>query len=217
MLETKPQTIGRTARATPLRSLASPSFTGRTATAHAIPAPERDARTAERAARRAVGGRTRSQRMDRSEARLLAWTVSAAILVCGLLVVYLAAYARVTTLGLAQSKMRAVYRAEWQENQLLRAQEAALKSPYRIADRAERLGLTKDHKRVDYIPPSVSMPDAPAPIMLGAAAQADAFADSNVTTTTAGDAVANKAGSEADSQGTDSGTTKDDNSADRHD
>jgi cell division protein FtsL len=178
MLETRPQSIGRTtARATATRPFASPSFTSRAATARAIPAPlpERDARAAERMARQAVNGRSREQRMVRSEARLLAWTVAAAVVVCSLLVVYVAAYARVSALNIEQNKMRAAYRAKWQENQLLKAQEANLKSPYRIDESAKRLGLVMSRQGAHYISPIGTVPDAPAPIMLGAAPQADAF------------------------------------------
>ena len=220
MLETKPQSVGRTS---PSRSSAhrAPSALGAT-TARPLPSrsqfTERDLREAERTARRVTGEQqTRSHRMTRSEARLLTWTVSSATIVCGLLVLYLAAYAHLTLLGIEQAKAQHDFREKWQTNQMLRAQVASLKNPDRIAAKAVRLGLTKDSKRVDYItPPYPASELQTAPPILGDATRRDVFSD-NASSDNNNSTMMTGVGGEAGPQRTDSGPTTDDNFPTRHD
>ena len=209
MLETKPHTAGYAARPRPSSSRLSSGLSGASA-ARALPSREPltdyDRRQAEREARRATGERSRTGRIPRSEARLLTWAVTSAVVVCGLLVLYLAAYAHLTMLGIAQSKAKHDLREKWQLNQVLRAQEATLRSPDHIAARAVRLGLTKNSVRVDYIRPisqgtGVSTP--PPPVVLDDAAQASVFSVNTVT----------KAGP----KGTNSGPKTEDNLTARND
>lgn len=228
MLETKPQSVGRTSPSRSSARLSSPSALG-AATARSLPPrpsfSERDSREAERAARRATGEQTRNRRMTRSEARLLTWTVSSATVVCGLLVLYLAAYAHLTMLGIESAKAQHDYREKWQTNQMLRAQVAALRNPDRIAAKAVRLGLTKDSKRVDYfLPPRTApqsaaiLPPAPPVLALGDGPRQDAFSDDASSDNNHDNAtMMTRVGGEAGPQGTDSGPTTDDNFATRHD
>lgn len=221
MLETKPQSVGRAASPRPSARLSS-SALGASSAARPLPsrAPltERRSQEAERVARRATDGQARSRRMTRSEARLLTWTVTSAVVVCGLLVLYLAAYAHLTLLGIEQAKAQHDFREKWQMNQMLRAQVASLKNPDRIAAGAVRLGLTKDCKRVDYIAPSrpVSAPASPTVLALGDGAGREAFSDA-ASADDDNDATAmTRVEGAAGAQGTDSGPTTDDNSAARH-
>lgn len=108
-------------------------------------------RAYERDIRVANGVRTQNRRLTRSELRLLVSTVAFAIVFCGLLVVYLSAYARVTSLGIEQAQMRTELRAKRLTNQLLLAELASLKNPDRITAKAVALGLTKHSSQVDYI------------------------------------------------------------------
>ena len=213
MLDTKPQTARHTAHSRSFSSRLSPGPSG-ASTAHALPPrepmPDQGRRQAEREARRAALGRPRGSRVSRSEARLLTWTVTSAIVVCGLLVLYLAAYAHLTMLGIEQSKAQHALREKWQQNQMLRAQEAALKNPDRIAARAVRLGLTKDSSRVDYIRPTsaiAGLPVVSAPILLEGAANTGTFSDDGVT----------DGGGKAGSWGTNSGPKTEDNFTARND
>lgn len=194
MLEIKPR-YADGIRRTALSSRPSSSSAARALPARTTVTWERpeSTRRAERTAER-----IRNRRMSRSETRLLTTTVCCALAICGLLVVYLAAYARVTLLGIDQAQMRSVLRQKRLDNETLKAQLADLQSPDRIAAGAARIGLTRDAKRIDYIKPPSPQPQLKT---------ADAYDN---TATTAG-------GSMADSQGTDSGPTSDDNSTNRND
>ena len=134
--------------------------------------------------------------MARSEARLLTAAIAFTVVVCGLLVIYLAAYARVTLLGIDQAQARTSLRAKSLQNETLKAQLADLGSPTRIKAYAVKMKLTKDARRTDYIKPASGLP----------------------TQTASADGVATTdAGSVAASEGTSSGPTPDGNSTTRHD
>lgn len=90
-------------------------------------------------------------RLARSEARLLALAVMGTIVVCGLLVLYLAAYAHVSGLGMEQSRRQREWRAARQQNELLRASLAALQNPKSIASAARAQGMVKGGFGVDYL------------------------------------------------------------------
>jgi cell division protein FtsL len=191
MLEIKPQPVDGTRRAThlscPSSSSAPRPLPARTITWDRSESVHRADRAAER---------LRKLRMSRNETRLLTTIICCALALSSLLVVYLAAYARVTMLGIDQAQMRSVLRQKRQNNETLRAQLADLQSPDRIAAGAARLGLTRDAKRTDYIKP-------PSP----QAQTADAYENAP---TTVGESMAG-------SQGTASGPTSDDNSTNRND
>ncbi len=142
--------------------------------ARATPAREATRREAAAAPMRRAPGRSggraplsASARLARSEARLLALAISGTALVCGLLVVYLAAYAHVTLLGIDQAQIRVAVRQKRLDNETLRADLAALQSPDRIAAAAQgTLGMTRAPRRVDYIVPPLpqaSLSQATAP------------------------------------------------------
>lgn len=155
MIETKPQPRERT-----LRMAARPASRASTArAASALPhAKVRPEPTTERPARaRRVS--TADARLSRSEARLLTMAISCTVIVCALLVVYLAAYAHVATLGMGQAKLRTELRQKRLENEKLKAALAASLNPDRIAARAALIGMTRDHRRVDYIAPSPAEED----------------------------------------------------------
>lgn len=137
------------------RARFAPTYRG-AAAARSVPryAPDVDLgseRAIERDIRVANGVRTQNRRLTRSEIRLLVSTVAFAVVFCGLLVVYLSAYARVTSLGIEQAQMRTQLHAERLTHQLLLAELASLKNPDRISAKAQALGLTKDASQIDYI------------------------------------------------------------------
>lgn len=142
MLETKPQPIERT-----VRMAARPA--SRASAGHAASAlprtPERPvpAPSPERA----------DARLSRSEARLLTTAISCTVIVCTLLVIYLAAYAHVTLLGMGQATLRRELREKRLENETLKADLAVALNPNRVASDAAALGMKRDYRRVDYIAP----------------------------------------------------------------
>lgn len=125
-------------------------------TKQAISAPPRSARAARVAAPSPVQTSRRPSapapgRLARSEARLLALAVTGTIVVCGLLVLYLAAYAHVSDLGMEQSRRQREWRAARQQNELLRARLAVLQNPKSIARAARAQGMAQGASRVDYL------------------------------------------------------------------
>ena len=143
MLETRMSPVSTpprsVSRATALRPARPALSSVRESAAHALPS----ARPVER--------RTGRSRMPRSEARLLAFAIAGTALMCAVLVVYLAAYAHVSQLGLEQTRARAQLRQARQENELLQAKRALLQSPARIIAAAQKLGMTTGAQRVTYI------------------------------------------------------------------
>jgi cell division protein FtsL len=173
---------------------------------------------AEREARRSAA-KTQSRRLARSEARLLTWAIAFACVVCGLMVVYLAAYAHVHLLGDQQAAMHSEWHKKWQENQSLRGEVASLQSPARIGARAAALGLTQDPKRVDYIlpPPAGNTLAASTAGTLSDAEQGRESAEAGQSGMESSNLLMTEMGGKADSQVETRGTTSDDNSTDRND
>jgi hydrogenase maturation factor HypE len=88
--------------------------------------------------------------------------------VCCLLLIYLAAYAQVTKLGIAQANMRLALRQERIENAILGAQYDWLRSPRRISDAAANFKMARDAERTVYITGA-----QPGPTVSDATVQAD--------------------------------------------
>lgn len=110
----------------------------------AAPEPSRRTPRADRAAR---------ARLARSEMRLMGLATICTAIVCGLLLVYLAAYAQVTKLGIAQAEARVTLRQNRLQNEMLRAERDRLQSPASVIARATALGMTpRGASRVDYLP-----------------------------------------------------------------
>ena len=109
------------------------------AAAHALPSERQGVRRAARS------------RMARSEARLLTFAVAGTALMCAVLVIYLAAYAHVSQLGLEQSRSNAQLRQARLLNDELEADLTRLQSPARIAAAAQAMGMTAGAKHVTYL------------------------------------------------------------------
>lgn len=163
MIETKPQPMERTLRMA-ARSAIRPS-TARAASAlpRTKTRPEPEAAPSSVKSERTTRARrvsTADARLSRSEARLLTMAISCTVIVCALLVVYLAAYAHVATLGMGQAQLRTELRQKRRENETLKATLAVSLNPDRISTRANQLGMTRDHRRVDYIVPPPAEEDS---------------------------------------------------------
>ena len=92
-------------------------------------------------------------RLARSEMRLMGLATVCTAVVCGLLLLYLAAYAQVTRLGIAQAEARVSLRQNRLQNEMLRAERDRLQSPASVIARATALGMTpRGASRVDYLP-----------------------------------------------------------------
>jgi len=151
MLETKQPTREDTARtsARPLPSSAPrPGTSTPSARSASAPVPPRTARRAAKL----------PDRMARSEARLLTMAVTCTAVVCALLVLYLAAYAHITFLGINQATMRTALREKRLENETLKATLASLQNPDHVAAFALAKGMTRDPRRIDYIAPPPAAP-----------------------------------------------------------
>ena len=73
---------------------------------------------------------------------MLTLAVGVTALMCAVLVIYLAAYAHVTQLGLEQDDAHQQWIQAERENHLLQVQQAELQNPASIATRAAHLGMT---------------------------------------------------------------------------
>ncbi len=94
----------------------------------------------------------RSNRLSRSEMRLMGIATVCTAIVCALLLLYLAAYAQVTQLGIAQSEARKDLRHNQMRRQLLEAERNSLESPQRIEAAAAAEGMTpRGRTPVNYI------------------------------------------------------------------
>lgn len=153
MLETRQPTREETAR-TAARPLPASSPRPGASTLSARPAP---APIHSRPRRRAA---QLPDRMARSEARLLTMAVTCTAVVCALLVLYLAAYAHIASLGINQAQMRTALRQKRLENETLKATLAGLQNPDHVAAFALAKGMTRDPRRIDYIapPPPPALP-----------------------------------------------------------
>ena len=136
-----------------------PRTVGNTALGHAQPDP-RPAPRPDRLPRRS--------RLERSEMRLVGYATTCTGVVCGLLLLYLAAYAHVTQLGIDQAQARSALRASRLKNEMLRAERDHLQSPQRVVAAALALGMApRGETPVTYVTP---------PRRLGARA-ADGFSE----------------------------------------
>ncbi len=103
------------------------------------------------AGRRALPS-ARSNRLSRSEMRLMGIATICTAVVCALLLLYLAAYAEVTQLGIAQAAARTELHRNQMRRQLLEAERNALESPQRITAAAIVQGMTpRGRTPVDYV------------------------------------------------------------------
>ncbi len=94
----------------------------------------------------------RSSRLSRSEMRLMGIATTCTAVVCTLLLLYLAAYARVTQLGIAQASARGHLHQAQLRNELLSAERNSLESPQRIVAAATAEGMTpRGATPVNYI------------------------------------------------------------------
>ncbi len=120
----------------------------------AVLAPERIPAVAPEPSRRTPRtDRAAHARLARSEMRLMGLATTCTAVVCGLLLLYLAAYAQVTRLGIAQADARVSLRHNQLQNEMLRAERDRLQSPATVIARATALGMTpRAGGRVDYLP-----------------------------------------------------------------
>lgn len=103
-------------------------------------------------------------RLAQQEAKLLAGLVACTSIVCGLLVIYLAAYARVASLGLQMSQARVELRSQRLLGESLRAQVAWASSPARISKAAENNHMVLQHTvRICYVDPADQTPPDASP------------------------------------------------------
>lgn len=154
----------------------SPRYSGRAA-ASPLAAPGRERTAAGRPASSAMprirtvspanreSGRLRGtrraasydDRLARNETRLVGLAVASTSLFCFLLVVYLAAYANVTSLGIQQAQVTKALRGARQQNEILRAELAAARSPQHIVASAQMQGMVPSTGRACYVTaPSVT-------------------------------------------------------------
>lgn len=95
----------------------------------------------------------RTNRLARSEMRLMGLATACTAVACALLLVYLGAYARVTQLGIAQAQARTQLHQSQIRNGLLQAERSALECPQRIETAALAQGMApRGITPVDYVP-----------------------------------------------------------------
>jgi len=104
-------------------------------------------------------GRNQMDRLVKQEAKLVAAAVICTSVVCALLVVYLTAYAQVSSLGIQMSKARVELRKQRLLGETLRAQVARAASPDRIAAAAVKNGMVLEHtQQICYVNPAGDLP-----------------------------------------------------------
>ena len=136
MLETRtPSNSNRTRRLDALprpNARAARSAIGNTAleTVSASPLPRRASAT------------PRISRLGRSEMRLMGLATTCTAIVCGLLLLYLAAYAHVSQLGYNQAEARTQLRQNQLQNESLRAERDRLQSRRHVIQAALAMGMT---------------------------------------------------------------------------
>jgi hypothetical protein len=102
----------------------------------------------------------RPNRLGRSEMRLMGLASACTAMVCGLLLLYLAAYAHVTRLGIDQANARVQLRRNLMQNEMLQAERDSLQSPHRVAAAALALGMTeRGSVPIEYLSPTASLPE----------------------------------------------------------
>lgn len=84
----------------------------------------------------------RTTRLGRSEMRLMGLATTCTAIVCGLLLLYLAAYAHVSQLGYDQAEARTRLRQYQLQNESLRAERDRLQSRRHVIQEALALGMT---------------------------------------------------------------------------
>lgn len=94
----------------------------------------------------------RPNRLGRSEMRLMGLATASTAVVCGLLLLYLAAYAHVTQLGIDQADARGQLRRCQLQNEMLQAERNRLQSPQRVIAAAIAAGMTvRGSTQVEYV------------------------------------------------------------------
>jgi len=106
----------------------------------------------------------RPNRLGRSEMRLMGLATVCTAVVCGLLLLYLAAYAHVTRLGIDQANARGQLRRNLLQNEMLQAERDRLQSPHRVIAAATALGMTaRGSTPVEYVVSTASLPGKTLP------------------------------------------------------
>ncbi len=130
---------------------AQPGASPRPARSPAQAAPVREQIAPDGPVRRALPS-ARSSRLSRSEMRLMGLATTCTAVVCALLLLYLAAYAQVTQLGIAQASARTELRRSQLRSQLLQAECNTLESPQRITAAAAAEGMVpRGRTPVNYV------------------------------------------------------------------
>ena len=94
----------------------------------------------------------RTNRLGRSEMRLMGLATTCTAIVCGLLLLYLAAYAHVSQLGYDQAEARVQLRQNQLQNESLRAERDRLQSRRHVIQEALALGmLPRGETPISYI------------------------------------------------------------------
>ena len=141
-------------RAQPERSQTERSQTERSR----VDRRQSDRRQADAARRPAAA--VRPNRLGRSEMRLMGLASACTTVVCGLLLLYLAAYAHVTRLGIDQANARVQLRRNLMQNEMLQAERDRLQSPPRVVAAAMALGMTeRGSVPIEYLSPTASLPE----------------------------------------------------------
>jgi len=83
----------------------------------------------------------RQSRLGRSEMRLMGLATTSTAVVCALLLLYLAAYAHVTQLGIEQAQARLQLRRNQVQNEMLQSERDRLESPQRVIAAATAGGM----------------------------------------------------------------------------
>lgn len=100
----------------------------------------------------------RTNRLAQSEMRLMGLATVCTAVACALLLVYLAAYAHVTQLGIAQAQARTQLHQNQIRSELLQAERNSLECPQRIETAAAALGMTpRGATPVNYVPAQKSV------------------------------------------------------------
>ena len=106
--------------------------------------------------------RPRTSRLGRSEMRLMGLATTCTAVVCGLLLLYLAAYAHVSQLGYDQAEARVQLRHYQLQNESLRAKRDFLQSRTHVIRAAIALGMTpRGSTPITYIAAPRRAQDAP--------------------------------------------------------
>jgi len=91
-------------------------------------------------------------RLGRSEMRLMGFATTSTAIVCALLLLYLAAYAHVTQLGIEQAQARVQLHHNQVQNEMLQSERDRLESPQHVIAAATAQGMTpRGSTPVNYI------------------------------------------------------------------